>query len=477
MPDFTRYIHTTRWITLAAAVIGVAAGCRVDQQKEVARYRQEIDFPQATTRPAENARQTLNLAQALMLANQQNEKLAGQGENYLQAIINRKRSVALFLPTADLSGTYALGEAVGTNSGYRANTTDIAAIGQINLFNGFRDIAKLKVADLTIAQQKWVLLDVQESLLADVVRTYYTVLQNEQQVVVLENTLRLQEERVSDIEQRQKAGIARPLDVAQTQAQASTTRVTLINARNAVNTSRAALAFLINAPLENVTLAEVDPLAPVHHPLEELRKNALAARKDLQGAIQARDAARQNVEVAVGQYYPSASLSLKGFLYRESAPTDRDWESLLQVNLPLFRAGLIEADVRQAWSQFRQAALFEALLRRQIRQDVDVASENLASSDKRLAELQVQLAAAQQAVQQAEGSYNVGLATNIERLTAQDQLLNARLQLASETYQRRVYYADLLRASGGLRDYAIQAVAATTRPAPTTLPATVAQMR
>ena len=458
-------------LAIAAAVIAVSPGCRVDQAKEVALYRQVVQLNPATTRPTTQPASPLTLREALLLANQQNERFSIEGENYLQAIINRKRAVALFLPTANLAGTYALGENVGANSGSSNHVADLSAIGNINIFNGFRDVAQMKVADLTIEERRWVLLDVQESLLADVIRAYYQVLRNEQLVVVLQHTLQLQDARVRDMRGRQNAGMARPLDVAQSEAQASSTRVTLINARNGAANARTALAFLTNEPLGGVPLTDDDPLPTQVGGRDSLRQAAMAGRQDLQASIKATQAARQNVEVAVGQYYPSLSLNLRGFLYRESSPSDRVWESLLVANMPLFSAGRIEADVRQAWSQFRQAALFESLLRRQIIRDVDTAYENVQDAEERLAELDVQVTAARQAVQQAEGSYNAGLATNLERLTAQDQLLSASLQWTSELYNRRVNYADVLRSTGGLRQRIEQGVqTANPATAPTTMP-------
>lgn len=456
----------------AAGVVGVG-GCKVDQDQEVQTYRKVVDLTPSTSQPAATQPATrpisqLTLREALYLANQQNERLSIEGENYLQSIINRKRAVAAFLPTANLSATYAAGESVPATP----NTTfDAYATGNINLFNGFRDVEKLKIADLTIEQKWLVLRDLQESLLADTVRAYCAVLRAERQVEVLRNTVELQDARVRDMVARQEAGTARPLDVAQFQAQAAQTRVGLIAAEGTVHDSRAALAFLTNSPIEQTLLEDIATYPTQSlRPLAQMTDVALSQRNDLQAAHKAREAARHGVSAAVDEYYPSLSMNVTGFLYRETAPSDRDWLSIFQANMPIFSAGQIEADVRQAWSQYRQATLFETLLTRQIRQDVSVAWNNVQISRSRLRELRIQVAAAQQAVTQAEGSFQAGLATNLERLTAQDQLLSARLQEASELYNQRVNGADLLRAIGGLRER----LEARTYPAtaPTTAPAT-----
>ena len=81
----------------------------------------------------------------------------------------------------------------------------------------------------------------------------------------------------------------------------------------------------------------------------------------------------------------------------------------------------------------------------------------------------MQVAAAQQAFNQADQSYTVGLATNLERVTAQDELLNAQLQLTSARFDRTLSFLSLARATGSLR----QRLETTATAAPTTIPTTV----
>ena len=92
----------------------------------------------------------------------------------------------------------------------------------------------------------------------------------------------------------------------------------------------------------------------------------------------------------------------------------------MSANVPIFQAGLIHADVRDAWSRFRQAVLSESLLRRQVFQEVQIAGEDLMTSQGKIRDLQDEVAAAQQAFDLAERSYQLGNASNLDRLTAQD---------------------------------------------------------
>jgi outer membrane protein TolC len=52
----------------------------------------------------------------------------------------------------------------------------------------------------------------------------------------------------------------------------------------------------------------------------------------------------------------------------------------------------------------------------------------------------------------ASQSYDAGLATNLERLVAQNQMLQAELQLAAEQLNRKILYFRLTEAMGRLVD-------------------------
>jgi outer membrane protein len=440
-----------RYSTIITALLLVAclvAGCHPDQAKAVKTYRDVYAVPGDDSAAEPN--QPLPLRKALLLANGRNEQLAIAGENYLQALIDRKRAVANFLPTLSLGAEHTQTATDNLSPGTASHQTNTFASARMNVFNGGSDIANLKAKDATIAQQKQLLLDAQESLLVDVARVYYATLRSEQSTVVLENSLKVQEERVRDMQARAKAGVARPLDVYQTEASASAARVQWIDSRNQVAIGRELLIFLLNAPVRDSVLVD-DYNIPAGIPdLAGLHDSAEKNRKDLLASQAASDAARQQVEVVFGRYYPSVNVDFTALLSQHPAEGP-DWASFISANVPVFSAGRIEADLETAWSQFRQAELARQSLARQVTQDIEGTYRNFQSSNKRLAELQVQVTAAEQAFRQADQSYNIGFATNLERLVAQDQMLNAQLQLAGERYDNKIFYLGLLRATGTMR--------------------------
>lgn len=434
----------SRWEAAAVALV-LVAGCSVDQAQEVATYRQVLDGDKPPAVPPFKATDDLDLDQALALANLHNETLMLQGEDYLQALIDENRAAATFLPIVNLTPSFQARH----NSGGIGTTTGrgLPLNGSMNIFRGFRDVALIQASAATSEQRRQLLLDQQATLMLNVAETFYQILRSEQSTEVLESSLKLQAERLRDIRARMKLGIARPLDVAQTEADEAAAQVVLLQAKSDARNGRATLAFLIGAPSVEGKLIDAFEAPATVEPCAEFEAEALATRQDLLAAQAAVVAARHDVDAAFRQYYPSVDLSVS-YIIAETPSLGNVWSLALSGLVPIFSAGLIHDDVRTAWSRYRQSVASESLLARQVAEDVQIAYENFATSRLKVAQLQTEVTAAQRAYDLSDRSYQLGGASNLDRLTAQNTLLTSQLQLTSEQFNLKVFYLDLLRATG-----------------------------
>jgi outer membrane protein len=433
-----------------AAISLLAASCAVHQKDEIATYRQVIDG----NKPAEvhvDLTQVLTLTDALRLANQNEEQLSIQGESYLQALIAKDQAFSAFLPTASFGPSYSISSKTNNNFGSANHNFSAPVSASMNLFNGFRDYHSLKAADATIEQRRQLVLDLQQTVLLDVAQTYYQVLTSEQSVEVLTNSVAVQQKNVDYIEAQAKVGLSIALDVAQAQAQLSQTQVSLNQSRADVRNARITLAFLLDAPIQDNPLRDDYEPPEQTSPLEQWEAVAESNRQDLLASNKAVEAARHNVEVAFGQYYPTLNLNLNYTLGSDALGGGGAWDGLLSLDLPLFTGGLIQAQVRQAWSEFRQAVLTQVQLRRSIDEAVQTAYTNLELAHQQLAELEVQVKAARDALYLAQTNYRTGRGTLLNALIAQDTLLSTQLQLTTEQFTQKTAYFNLLRTAGQLK--------------------------
>ncbi|HZZ41699.1 MAG TPA: TolC family protein [Tepidisphaeraceae bacterium] len=472
----SRVLYTSASCILSS--IFIFAGCKVDQSAEVAIYRKVL-HASTSTAPARPlpATQPLSLRRALVLANNHNESLSIQGETYLQALIAQRRLVESFF-TPTVSGNVGTGL---SGNGHKSNTfsfnnrTDnnlqASLTEQVNLFNGFQDVNAIDRNKYLADQNRWELLDLQNSILLDVANQYYAVLISEASVDVLRDTVSLDDYQIHLLKSQYQVGTAKPLDISQSEAVAANTRVQLNRAINDVQNGRAALATFIAVPDVKGPLSDDLPEPAESYDLDALTRDALDTRQDLQAASSAIDAAYKNVKIAVGEYWPTIGISLTENVYRDPASFG-NWAASLPISIPIFTAGAIHQDVRLAWSQFRQSALSRSQTQRQVIQDVRTAYYNITSSAIRLRDIQYEVTAAKNAYDLSVTSYRVGNATNLDVLTAQNQLLTARLDQVTEQLNHKLYYLQLLRSQGRLTIPAIPATQPNRLPAthPTSFP-------
>ncbi len=478
------------------------SGCLHDG--DVGRYRAVLDGKGAPAVPAFDPAAPLSLGRALQVANADNEQIAEAGENFVQALAEKLREAGTFLPTVSLAPTYNLthggsggfliggvsglstgssgttstgGGTTGTGSASTGGSVQITSAAGSTVSHQFSiplgatgtaslsNVSAFQSAGQTVAQREQQLLDERETILLQVVQSYYTVLKSERQQRVYESSLRSKAEKVRDQEARQTLGNVRPLDVAQSQADLAATRVQLTQARTAAYNARSSLARLMGVPSVDGPLTDTfSPPADVA-PLAQWQRTAAARRQDLVAAVAAEESARYKVEGAIREYFPSVSINFNYFLYNDPSSSQR-WTGGLSGNIPIFSALTIEADVRSAWSVYRQAGQARSQTARQVTDDVNENYQNLQDARAEIADLTVQQASAQNAVDLAERAYTLGSESNLDRLTQQDNLLSAELNLVTQQYNEKAYYLGLLRASGGL------ATALPGRGLPTTAPAT-----
>ena len=463
-------------------------GC-VNQRAEIAKYRNILNAEVTADVPPLERGEQLTMVHALLLANQDNENLMIRGEDFIQAMNDKDRAFSQFLPTISLQPNYTIldnseakstsaggtGQAIGTFGGFKPigktlRRFEAPVVASGNLFRGFRDVAALESTRWTMEQRRQLMLDAQSTLLLDVAESYYQVLRTEALIEVLKKGLLAQQERVRDAQGKLNAGVGKPLDLAQAEAQMATTRVQMEQARGDAANARTLLAFLIGA--KEVSGPLVDDYAVSANPgnIEDLLFRAWSNREDYKAAQAVVEAATYNVNAAIGEYYPSVTLNITGYLFRENFTDASKWNTLLQVSLPIFSAGVIEADVRTAWSRLRQAALEQSLIRRQIEQEVRTRHQNLLTSTSKLRELDAEIKAATEAYRQAQAETKAGTGIFLNELTAQTVLLNSELDLANEIFNRKVIDLDLLRATGRLKLGAMQRAATRPSTAPATLP-------
>ena len=299
----------------------------------------------------------------------------------------------------------------------------------------------------------------QQTIILTVTEDYYQLLLNRDLVkVATAQAARFQQ--AVDVTQAQiDAGTTAAKDIYQAKADLANAQVTLLNSRNSVQTSSAALknALGINlaGTLEIAPLTTGNQLPPVPtggqaQTLPEALAAAFAARPDVRG----QQAVVQSDAAALRLAQREAGLSVKGnYVLGYQATNDvglRGVSSQFVVSgsYPLFDAGLARGAVRIAQAS-RDGALDQLeLVRQQVRLEVEQAYSTRQANLEAAGLAQAAVTAAQVNYDAAIASRKEGIGTVLDITTAQATLTQAQSQYVTAVYNYYIADAQLQRAIG-----------------------------
>jgi len=291
----------------------------------------------------------------------------------------------------------------------------------------------------------------------EITRAFWGLVTSRDAVAVLEEALRVADQHLIDVRNRQAVGLVPPNEVASSEAQRAHQEVQLIEAQNVADAAEADLARLVGlAPATPVEPdATLTPASPPAEPDPALVEEARAARPDRTALVRHIDAAEAARAAVAAGTRPQLSVG-GGFDYnrpnsRHLPLTDQfqtSWDVGVSLAWPLWDAGRTGAQVAEAAANERAA-------REQLREfdtvlDVDVRQRrrDLAASLAAVTAAETGVRAAREAHRVVTDRYRQGVATNTEVLDAQVALVSAELDRTRAVANTRLAEARLNRALG-----------------------------
>lgn len=357
--------------------------------------------------------------------------------------------------TAGYSG---MAEQVSTTGDDRSWSINITA-RQV-LFSGGGVSAAVKAQRLSLDAAVLQLQSVIDAALLEARTRFYDVLVTRERIKVQEQNVELLRRQLQDVKNRFEAGTVSNFEVLRAEVAVANAQPALISARNnyrlAIDDLRQTLGFVTNDSANVAkTPAFVGKLefAPVSYELASALATAQERRPDLQRLKKLEEAAQQGVIVRRANYYPDLSLYASYDWRKRPGSSDfaasRDGVTVgVQSNWDIFDGRATRGRVVQAQSALEQARL--ALSEAELSVSVDVRrslsslqeATELAEASKRVVEQ------AEEAVRLADARYAAGTATQLDVLTARNDLTTARLNQLQAYYSFNVASANVRRAMG-----------------------------
>lgn len=356
-----------------------------------------------------------------------------------------------FLPSLTLSPQGTLTSTAGSKT-VKTYELPVQASWEIDLFGNLRNAKKGTQA--TLLQQQAYQQAVRSELIAGIANTYYSLLMLDEQVAISQSTLEVWKEQVRTMEARMKVG--EETENAVTQARASlyeleATHNDLLRQQRETENSLCTLLGMTSRSLERGTLdKQIFPeTLPTGIPVR-----LLSRRPDIVQAEMTLDNAYYTTNQARSAFYPNLNLSgSAGWTNAlgQAVTNPGDWilSAVASLAQPLFNRGKLISNLRVSKDEEQIALLNYRQTLLDAGQEVNDALYATESAGRSLESHRKQCRELERTVQTSEALYRTGNATYLELLTARQSLLNARLNVVTDSFTQCQAVINLYQALGG----------------------------
>lgn len=301
------------------------------------------------------------------------------------------------------------------------------------IYNGGSTVSAVREADATIRASRENVRGIEQSILLDVATQYMNVIRDQAIVQLRERNVGVLNRQLRESQVRFDAGELTKTDVEQAKARLAGAKSDLALAKAILKASLARFERVVGFPAQGLA----DPGVPegrLPATLDEAVAIAQAENPGVVGAAYLEQASTHAIDRINGQLLPRFEIdaSVRDSL-DPSILTDRSSSAQVtgRLTVPIYDAGLVRAQVRQAKQQ-RQGRLSDIESSRvTVEADVTAAWAQLSASRAQLISNQAQVSAAQTALAGVRAEEEVGQRTQLDILNAEQELLNARVALTS----------------------------------------------
>lgn len=376
---------------------------------------------------------TITFEEAVGIALDQNIQLR-QSENSVELQSRQVFQQRMdFLPSLFISTNGSQGSGFAQDQGgnriqFTSKNLNGSFSTQLNLFNGFADVAALEQAKHSRDASMLDYDRARQDVVFNVADNYLAYVNSVEQVRIQEENLEAQRQQLAQIEEFVNVGSQPISDLYQQQALTAQAELQVLNAERTLQLGKTRLIQVLHLdPFGDYEFAapQIDAadLTPQAYNLDELLRMAFADRADIEAQEEQILASREGIRIARSSYWPSVNLSGN---YRSNFSPDSDGGLINQldanrgnsvgfsISYPIFNRFTRGTQVQQAEVSYRNDVLALENLRQEIALQVRQAYLDYEMTEKRVEVTATQVQAAEQAVEAAEERYDVGAGTLLE---------------------------------------------------------------
>ncbi|MGB3149507.1 MAG: TolC family protein [Maribacter sp.] len=404
------------------------------------------------------------LEECIVYAEENNISIAQFELDLENAKIDESDAFGNFLPDANgqISTSANTGLSFDPTTQEPVTTTIITGSGNltstVNIFNGMRNINRLRRAKMNALAIQYRLDDLKDDIRLNVANTYLSIISNKETLATAKAQYAETEQGLKRTEELVEAGVLPAGDLLDIQATAAGQEQQIVNTENLVLISRINLAQLLQIrDYENFDVADVDLEVPPSQVSNRTPKEnfaaALAFRNDIKLAESNVALAEQDLKISKGALLPTLGAffnyntrysdqerfnNITGMLERESF-TNQLWLNDgvsygVQLNVPIFNRFANRNNIKRSEIGVQQAQLQLEQNKLQLETEINQAYVNVVNLAKAYEAAQKTLAARRLAYDYSKERFEVGLLNAFDFSQAQARLDNSEADVVRTKY-------------------------------------------
>lgn len=296
---------------------------------------------------------------------------------------------------------------------------------------------------------------VQTSLISNIANSYYSLLAYDKQLIITKNTIKLLEEGVKTMEHLKEADIVTQAAVEQNKALLYSTQLSVPDLENSIKALENSICYLLGRNPSSVVRASMDEQSVPAQLNYGVPAQLLSKRPDVMMEEYAFRAAFENTNISKASLYPSLTLSgSAGYSTLNTLTQFFDYSNLFAnimggITQPIFNQGKLKSQLKISQAQQEEVLLN---FKNTVLNAGNEVSNALYAYDRAKSkdyDRGLQITALQNAVDMTKELLLNSDANYTEVLTAEQNLLSAKLSQVNDKLQQFQAAINLYKALGG----------------------------
>ena len=375
-------------------------------------------------------------------------ELRATDETVNQALSDWRPNVE-FSTSAGLDRVETNSETSGTRGLLKPRSGSIVV--KQNLYRGGQTTSEIEQREYEVLAQRAELREFEQQVLLDAATAYINVVRDQAVVELQDNNERILLRQLEATRDRFTVGEVTRTDVSQAEARLARAKADRIQAEGDLENSRTNFERVVGMPPTELNAPDFK------HQLPETLEGAIStASKENPNVVSAHfieKAAQKYVRKIMGELLPD--LSLEGTLSKSkdeasNGSTREDASILATLTIPLYQQGAVMSRVREAKQEAAQRRLELEDDRRVAIEGARTAWEDLQTARARIEAFKIEIKSSDIALEGVRQEANVGSRTVLDVLDAEQELLDAQVNLVRAQRDEFVAATELAAAVGKL---------------------------